>query len=197
VNDLWFKPLIWLDYRLAFPILVFVPLTLLIWAFARRTECIQHLLSIYWRVASLFPIAIYLAIGALPISYVAALAADILMPLSLWFWIDLNEEIEDLPSHGLKLGFVAWRWAITIYCILSGLAIIPFSGCAFNNGAIKTTFCQAWLDAPWLFKQFFHGSAKPELLGGWGVVALCVYTAYLGYFIFVRLGKQGRTAIDA
>ncbi len=192
-SQLWFQPFIWMDFRLAVIFTVLMPLILLLWAFAQKAQVIQHLLIIYWRVASLLAIAVYLAISAMPISFVAAFVAQILIPLSLWFWADINEEIADLPPHPLKLAFSSWRWATTVYSTLSAIAVIPFLSCAFGNA--KTDYCQAWFQPSWLYYQFFHANSKPEFLGFLGILGLISYSLYLVYFVVVRLGKQGRSAM--
>jgi len=46
----------------------------------------------------LLAITIYLLIAALPVGFISGLMARILIPISLWFWVDLNEEIEDQPE---------------------------------------------------------------------------------------------------
>jgi Protein of unknown function (DUF3177) len=192
-SQLWFEPLIWMDFRLAVIFTVLMPLILLIWAFAQKTAVLQTLLIIYWRVASLLAITVYLGIAALPMTFVASLVAQVMIPLSLWFWADLNEEIADLPDRPLKLGFLAWRWAVSLYSTLSALAIVPFVSCAF--GSAKADSCQAWFQPSWLYYQFFHANSKPEFLGFLGILGLAIYTLYLGYFLIVRLGKQGRSAM--
>jgi hypothetical protein len=191
--QLWFEPLIWMDFRLAVIFTVLMPLILLIWAFAQKTSVLQTLLIIYWRVASLLAITVYLGIGSLPITFLASFVGQSLIPLSLWFWADLNEEIADLPDRPLKLGFLAWRWATTVYSTLSAIALIPFLSCAF--GSAKTDYCQAWFKPSWLYYQFFHPNSKPEFLSLLGVLALIIYALCLGYFLIVRLGKQGRSAM--
>ena len=60
---------VWMDYRLAVLFTIAIPLFLLIWAFVKNSEAIQHLLIIYWRVASLLAITVYLMIAAAPISF--------------------------------------------------------------------------------------------------------------------------------
>jgi len=55
--------------------------------------------------------------------------ARILIPISLWFWVDLNEEIEDQPS-GISL---STRWAITVYCLLGAIAQLPLLQCAISK----------------------------------------------------------------
>jgi Protein of unknown function (DUF3177) len=196
MEELWFRPLVWNDYRLAVLFIVVVPFILLIWAFVQKVEPIQRLLMIYWRVASLFIITIYLMIALYPIAFISGLMSRILIPISLWFWVDLNDEIEYQQSGSLKLIFTSWRWATTFYCVLGVIASIPFLGCGFSETAIKTNYCSVWSEAPILFKNIFHQNTKTPFLGVLAVVGLIIYVIYLSYFVLVKLGKQGRNAIE-
>ncbi len=83
-----------------------------------NTLWLSSLLIIYWRVASLLLITVYLMIASWPIGFVTSFLAKILIPISLWFWVDINDEIKDLPSSPIKFVTTAWRWAVTIYCPL-------------------------------------------------------------------------------
>lgn len=188
---------VWTDYRLALLFAIILPLILLIWAFVRKAEAMQRLLIIYWQVSSLLAITIYLMIAALPISFISGWVARLLIPISLWFWVDLNEEIDDQPRSPLKLAFAAWRWAISVYMALGALIQIPvLSRCALlpTPQILTTPFCRIWLEAPWGFREMFHGGSKPYFLGFLGIVALVVYVLCLGYFVLFRLAKQGRSA---
>ncbi len=189
----WFQPFIWLDYRLAVIFTVIVPMVLLIWALLKKVPVALGIMIIYWRVASLLGITVYLMIGGSNLSFWAALAAKILIPVSLWFWVDINEEINDLPPRAIKLALTAWRWAISIYCGLGILALLPFMNCGLSA---KSNFCQAWFQPPLLYQKYFHGGIKPETLSSFGIAALIFYVLCFGYFVVVRLGKQGRMAID-
>ena len=194
-NEIWFRPLVWMDYRLAVVFTVIIPLILLIWAFGQKAEAIQRLLTIYWRVASLLAITVYLLIAALPVGFISGLMARILVPISLWFWIDLNEEIEDQPRGALKLAFNSWRWAITVYGTLGALAQVPFLQCAISGTALASPFCRVWLEPPSIFKDYFHANTSPQFLGFLGIFGLIIYMLCLIYFVVVKLGKQGRSAI--
>ncbi|HLO88690.1 MAG TPA: DUF3177 family protein [Nostocaceae cyanobacterium] len=192
----WFRPYVWIDYRLAVLFLVVIPLILLIWAFVQKAEGIQRLLTIYWRVSSLLVITLYLMIGGFTVSFISGLMALILIPLSLWFWVDLNDEIEYQPNGPLKLFFTSWRWATTVYSLLSAVALVPFLKCAFSVSAFNTAYCSVWLEAPLIYKDFFHHNHKttPGSLGVLAIAALVFYVIYLSYFVLVKLGKQGRSA---
>lgn len=184
-----------MDYRLAVLFTVIIPLILLIWAFVQKADAIIRLLTIYWRVSSLLAITIYLLIAPFQVGFLSGLMARILIPISLWFWVDLNEEIEDRPADALKLTFNSWRWAISLYCILAVIAQLPSLQCGFATGAIAQPQCQAWLEPPLVFKDFFHPNYTPGFLGFLGVAGLIFYVLCLSYFVLFRLGKQGRFAI--
>lgn len=190
------RPLVWTDYRLAVLFTVIVPLVLLIWAFVQKAEAMQQLLLIYWRVSSLLAITVYLMIGGLSVSFISSIMARILIPISLWFWIDLNEEIADRPSDPLKLSFNAWRWAVSVYNIIGAIALLLFLPCAFSTDIFQTPACQVWLEAPLKFKEYFHANSKYAFLGFLGIIGLVIYVFYLGYFVLMRLGKQGRSATN-
>ena len=193
----WFGSLVWMDYRLAVLFTVILPLILLIWAFVQKVEPIQRLLTTYWRVASLLIITVYLMIAALPISFLASFIARILIPISLWFWVDLNEEIDDLQPSAFKLSFTSWRWAVSIYNGLGAIALLPFLPCAFTKSSkelIADPNCRIWLDPPWLYREIFHPNLTPQFIGFIALVGLAFYVICLGYFIFFKLGKQGRSA---
>lgn len=197
-NNPWFAPLVWMDYRVAVLFTVIVPLILLIWAFVQKNEAIQRLLIIYWRVASLLAITVYLMINAIPISFVTGIVARLLIPVSLWFWADINEEINDLPQRELKLAITSWRWGITVYSLLGAILGTPFLTCAISSrqALLSNPFCRVWLDPPWGYKQMFHANTNEGFLGFLAILALIIYVSYLSYFIFFRLGKQGRSAME-
>lgn len=195
-NPPWLTNLVWTDYRLAVLFLVLLPLVLLVWALIKKVQPIQHLLMIYWRVASLLAITTYLFIGAYSVGFISGWLARILIPLALWFWLDLNEEITELPKTALKTVFTAWRWAASLYCGLGAIAQVFTLRCAFlsSQAMVGDPFCRVWLDPPWLFRSTFSPTSKPYTLGLLAAIALGIYVLCLGYFVFIRLGKQGRSA---
>lgn len=196
MQDEILRSLVWTDYRLALLFTVILPLILLIWAFVQKADSMVRLLIIYWRVSSLLAITVYLLIAGAQVAFVSGWLARILIPISLWFWVDVNEDIDDQPQRPLKLAVTSWRWAVTIYNVLGAVAFIPFLHCGFVAGAIKTSFCQTWIEPALLFKQYFHPGAKPGFLGFMGWAGLFIYVLYLSYFVLIRLGKQGRSAME-
>ena len=154
----WFSPLVWTDYRLAILFMVIAPLAILIWAFVQKAEAMQRLLTIYWRVSSLLAITVYLLIGALSIAFFTGWLARILVPISLWYWADLNEEIREQRSSPLKLTMTSWRWAVSVYCVLGALAQLPTLGCALQTSVQiqSDAVCRTWLEPAWLYREYFH-----------------------------------------
>jgi hypothetical protein len=195
-TEVWYRPLVWMDYRLAVLFTVIMPLILLLWAFIQKAQTTQHLLVIYWRVASLLMITVYLMIPGWPFGYLSSFFARLLIPISLWFWADINEDIIDQPQRPLKFVFTAWRWAVTIYSSLGAIANLPFFACAFSEEFRQQPYCQVWLEAPQLYKEWFHPNSTPGFLGVLGMMGLVVYVASLAYFVIVRLAKEGRTAMQ-
>lgn len=190
------QSLVWMDYRLAVLLTVFLPLILLIWAFVRQSSAIQLLLTIYWKVASLLMITVYLMIGGFSFAFVTGLMARILIPVGLWFWDDLNEEIREQPNSLLRFLLVSWRWAVTIYSGIGAVAVALFLPCAFSNLQFAGRACQTWLEPPLLYKHYFHFSYTNGFLGFFGLVGLVIYLLVLGYFLLVKLGRQGRSAMN-
>jgi Protein of unknown function (DUF3177) len=187
------RSLVWTDFRLAVFFSVFCPLGLLVWAIYKRAKPITHLLIIYWRVASLLAIAVYLMMGQSTIGFVAGFAALFLIPVSLWFWVDLNEEVEDRRGT-LKLMMNGWRWGITIYCAIAALLQVPYLKCAISSAAVTAKECQVWLEPSLVLKSMFHAGIRPEKLSFLAIMALVFYGLYLGYFLLFKLTKQGRSA---
>ncbi|MGK7886857.1 MAG: DUF3177 family protein [Crocosphaera sp.] len=208
MEDLWFQPFIWTDYRLAILFTVIIPLILSIWALLKQVDAIGRLFIIYWRVASLLLITVYLlAPGWVgenspfeafcgQVGFITALAARILMPICLWFWVDLNDEIKDLPGSFLKLMVTSWRWAVTVYGSIGAIVHVPFLSCAMSPSSLETPFCQAWIQAPVGYWSLIHGDATAGFMGFIGLLGLSIYVLYFAYFLLIRLGKQGRSALD-
>jgi hypothetical protein len=193
----WLSTAVWTDYRLAVLFTVLIPLVLLGWSFIKQAEGIYQLMLIYWRVASLLAITVYLLIAALPIGFVSGWLARLLIPVALWFWIDVNDEIRDLPSSPLKLTATAWRWAVSVYCGIGALFQLQTLSCAFmGHEQLKSNaLCGLWLQPPWGFREIFHGTTKPWFLGTLGIIGLIIYVCVFSYFIFFKLSKLKRSAL--
>ncbi len=194
-----FRSMVWLSYRLAATFALTLPFVLLIWATIRREPSIIRLMTIYWKIASIIPIAMLLLIGERPIGYLISFVSPFLIILSIWLWKDLNEEIDDLPSwRALPLTLRLWRWSITGSCLL--MASVTFSSLQCMN--IQNDNCIALIEAPKvlhgitkeLFNFLFGANWTEPLSAFTGYIALATYLVGIIQWLLIRLPKQGRIA---
>ncbi len=147
-------------------------------------------------------ISMLLLTGNRPIGHLTTFLAPILIIISIWFWIDLNEELNELPSNKI-LPFLlkTWRWAITIFGILyTSIAFLSLK--CMNDMAASN--CIYWRETPkglnHIIKNIFNflfGASWTEGLSAFiGYLALILYLVGVIQWIFIRLPKQGRIAGD-
>ncbi|MEB3276734.1 MAG: DUF3177 family protein [Cyanobacteriota bacterium] len=205
MSDPLYRTLVWLDVRLGLLFAVGLPLVLLVWAAFRCQGAILRLLGLYWKVSSLLFIALLLLVGNQSIGYPLVLLAQVLMAVVLWFWVDLNEELQDLPPwRALPLTLRIWRWCLTIQALASAVLVATALGCSSGGVALQAARCLVWRQPP----QQLNGWTDPALdfvIGGdWNptMAAFGGYLALLGYavgllqWLLVRLPRQGRVAGD-
>ncbi len=195
-----FTSLVWLVYRLGATFALGLPFVLLIWSSLKSEAAISRLMSIYWKVASLMLISMLLLIGGRPIGYITSFCSPFLIICSIWFWIDLNEELEDQPKlKPLILTVRLWRWALTAYgCLYIYLSSLSLS-CI--NSPIGQN-CIIWQKIPHslhlisqnIFSFLFGASWTQSLSSFVGYVAMIIYLIGLIQFLIVRIPKQGRIA---
>lgn len=202
VPDSLYRSLVWLDYRLAVLFSVGLPLVLLLWAVLRRERALVRLLGIYWKVASLLLITVLLLTDRRPAGLVLAVIAQLLIVVSLWFWVDLNEELADLPPwRPLPLTVRIWRWAITFWAVLGALFSATALGC-LDAARLAAPRCAVWVQPPAELHRHVAGVFGFVFGGQWtpGVAAFVGYLALVGYavgllqWLLVRLPRQGRVA---
>ena len=200
-DPLLYRTLVWLDYRLAALVAVGLPLVLLVWSAMKQERAMQRLLSIYWKVASLLLITVLLLTDNRPLGYGLALLAQLLVVASVWFWVDLNEELADLPPwRALPFSVRAWRWGMSMFGGLGTLLSAVALGCL--GGGLSRPQCRPWLEVPddlhggvaRSFSFLFGGSWTGSIAAFVGYVALVAYGVGLVQWLLVRLPKQGRVA---
>jgi hypothetical protein len=122
------------------------------------------------------------------------------MLVSVWFWVDLNEELADLPPwRPLPLTVRVWRWALSGFAVLATLMAASSLPC---SRVLATADCKAWLEAPQglhrvverLFDFVFGGQWTEAVAAFIGYVVLVAYLVGLIQWLLVRLPKQGRVA---
>ena len=198
--ELKYHTLVWLAYRLAATFAVGLPLVILIWANIRKEASMVRLLSIYWKVASLMAISMLLLIDHRPLGYLTSFISPFLMVFSVWFWVDLNEELDDLPPwRPLPFTVRLWRWGLSGFGVLyATLAALSLPCVQIKEGAN----CLSWLGAPLgahqtsatVFKFLFGANWSEPLAAFLGYIALIIYLVGILQWLLVRLPKQGRIA---
>ena len=91
VPDALYRTLVWLDFRLAVLVAVGLPLVLLVWSSVKRQGALLRLMGLYWKLASLLLIAILLLTDQRPLGFWLVIAAQLILVVGLWFWVDINE----------------------------------------------------------------------------------------------------------
>ncbi|MEB3265332.1 MAG: DUF3177 family protein [Cyanobacteriota bacterium] len=195
------RSLVWVDVRLGVLFAVAVPLVLLVWAAWRRETAILRLLGLYWKVSSLLLIAVLLLTDGRPVAFVLLPLAQLLVLVALWFWVDLNEELADLPPwRPLPLTVRIWRWSLSLLMLAgTGLGTLALP-CLTGDRARAA--CVVWQEAPGslhlglqrLFAFVFGGNWTPAVAAFVGYVALVAYGVGLLQWLVVRLPRHGRMA---
>ena len=200
--DLDFRAYVWLTYRLAGTFALGLPLVILIWASIRKVSSIKRLLLIYWKNASLLGISLLLIVDNRPLAYFTGFLASILMVASVWFWVDLNEELMDLPPwKALPLTTKIWRWSLSGFGLMASAMTLISLSCINNS---STNRCLIWLEFPTEFHQitsnllkFILGATWTESLSAFvGYACLIAYSAGLLQWLLIKLPRQGRIAGD-
>jgi len=203
VSETLYRTLVWLDVRLGLLFAVGLPLVLVVWAASRRQGAILRLLGLYWKVASLLFIALLLLVGNQAIGYALVLLAQLLMPLAVWFWVDLNEELQDLPPwRALPLTTRIWRWCLTLQALGGAALAATALGCLRGSASLGSAACLIWRQPPQQLNAWVDRGLDFVIGGDWNptMAAFAGYLALLGYvvgllqWLLVRLPRQGRVA---
>ena len=135
-----------------------------------------------------------------PIGYITFFITPLLMISSIWFWVDLNEELADLPPwRPLPFTVRIWRWALSSFgLIFATLSFNSLSCINVNQGQN----CIAWIEAPTLLHQttekifaFLFGGIWNESLAAFvGYVGLIIYIIGILQWLLIRLPLHGRIA---
>ena len=200
MTEAQFQILVWLSYRIAATFAFGLPLFLLIWAKISNISSIDRLLSIYWKVASLYAISLLFLSGENQLGQLISLISPILMVGSIWFWIDLNEEIEEIYIYKpISLTTKIWRWTLSFWGILNtGLHL--FSWRCLNS--INGSYCDTWREIPYnsfittkiIIKFILDGNWTKTFATFFGYLALILYLIGLLQWLIIQFPKNGRFA---
>ena len=195
-----FQILVWLSYRLAAIFAFGLPLFLLIWAKITNVKSIDRLLSIYWKVSSLYLINLLFLGSKNELGQLISLISPILMVGSIWFWVDLNEEIEAISFYKpISVTIRTWRWTLSFWGILNtGLHL--FSWSCLNS--ISGNYCDTWREIPYnsfittkiIIKFVLDGNWTTGFATFFAYLALILYLIGLLQWLIVQFPKNGRFA---
>ena len=195
-----FQILVWLSYRIAATFAFGLPLFLLIWAKIRNLSSIDRLLSIYWKVSSLYAINLLFLSGQNQLGQLISFISPILMVGSIWFWVDLNEEIEEMFVYDpISLTTRIWRWTLSFWGILNtGLHL--FSWRCLNS--ISENYCDTWREIPYnsfmttkvIIKFLLGGNWTTAIATFFAYLALILYLIGLTQWLIMQFPKNGRFA---
>ena len=195
-----FQILVWLSYRIAATFAFSLPLLLLIWAKFSGLSSIDRLLSIYWKVSSLYAINLLFLSSDSQLGQFISFIAPMLMVGSIWFWVDLNEEIDEMYVYKpISLTTKIWRWTLSFWVILNtGLHL--FSWRCLNS--ISAEYCDVWREVP--YNAFITSKIIIKfILGGNWTTAFATFFAYLFLILYligliqwliIQFPKNGRFA---
>ena len=200
MTEAQFQILVWLSYRIAATFAFGLPLFLLIWAKISNVSSIDRLLSIYWKVSSLYAINLLFLSDENQLGQIISFISPILMVSSIWFWVDLNEEINEMSVYKpIALTTRIWRWTLSFWCILNtGLHL--FSWRCLNS--ISGSYCDTWREIP--YNSFLTTKIIIKfILGGNWTTAVATFFAYLALILYgigfiqwliMQFPKNGRFA---
>ena len=203
-SEPWVRSLVWTDFRVAVALFVVVPFGLLAASVAARVprepddrsksaETVLRLMTSYWQASSLLLLTVALNIQEANFGVFAGLAAQAMIAVSLWWWSDLNEELDETP---LSRAFRAWRLPTSVAAAGGVVVQLPFQGCVGAESLAGDAFCAPWLEPPKFAAGLVGLDASPAL-GAVADIGCLLYFAVLSYYATVLLptvGRSGRAA---
>ena len=195
-----FQILVWLSYRVAATFAFGLPLFLFIWSKISNSSSIDRLLSIYWKVSSLYAINIIFLSSESQLGQLISLISPILMVSSIWFWVDLNEEIEEMYIYNpISLTTRIWRWSLSFWGIFNTSLHLFSWGCL---SSINGNYCDSWREIPYnsfittkvIIKFILDGNWTTALATFFAYLALILYLIGLLQWLIIQFPKNGRFA---
>ncbi len=200
LTEAQFQTLVWLSYRIAATFAFGLPLFLLIWAKISNLRSIDRLLSIYWKVSSIYAINLLFLSGNSQLGQFISFIAPILMVGSIWFWVDLNEEIDEMYIYNpISLTTKIWRWTLSFWVILNtGLHLLSWN--CLNS--ISANYCDTWREIPYnsfittkiIIKFILGGNWTPAFATFFAYLGLILYSIGLIQWLIMQLPRNGRFA---
>ena len=191
---------IWLSFQVSIIFLIGFPVTLLVWSIKKSNRAVQKLLTIYWKTSLLFFISLLLLIGKYNYSLIVTNISIILITISVWFWNDINDELEEYDfSYFLITTTKVWRWSLTFISLNFLIQSLRNIDClTFINSAE----CEIWLEPSSnfygiiksLFNFFFGANFTEPLAKFIGLFSLLIYILGFIQWSIIKLPKNGRNS---
>ncbi len=191
---------IWVSFQLSIIFLIGLPFTLSFWSIKKRNKAVKKLLSNYWKISLLFFISLLLLIGQYKYALVITNISTLLMTVSVWFWIDINDELREYDfSYSLTTTTKIWRWAVTFISLNFLIQSLQNLHCF---SFINSDACSIWLKPSSnlyifmknLFNFFFGASFTQPIAKFIGLFSLLIYTLGLIQWSIIKLPKNGRNS---
>ena len=200
LTETQFQILVWLSYRIAATFAFGLPLCLLIWAKISKVSSIDRLLSIYWKVSSLYVINLLFLSGENQLGQLISFVSPLIMVGSIWFWVDLNDEIDEMYLYKpISLTTRIWRWALSFWSILN-TCLHLFSWRCLTS--ISANYCDSWREIPYnsfnttkiIIKFILGGNWTTGFASFFAYLALILYVIGLLQWLIMQFPKNGRFA---
>ena len=191
---------VWLSFQISIIFVLGIPVALFCWSTKKREKAINKLLSNYLKISLLFFISLILFIGKYNFSLLVINIATILMTFTVWFWNDINDELNEYSfQNALATTTKVWRWSLTFISLNFLIQSLQNLSC-FSS--INSTECQIWLQPSTnlylilrnLFNFFFGASFTQPVAKFLGLFALLIYILGLIQWIIIKLPKSGRNS---
>jgi len=191
---------IWLSFQLSIIFLIGIPVTLSFWSIKKRNKAVRKLLSIYWKISLLFFISLLLLIGKYNYALVITNISTLLMTSSVWFWIDINDELKEYDfSYTLITSIKVWRWSLTFISLNFLIQRLRNFNCFYF---INSEACEIWLQPSSnlymiiknLFNFFFGANFTQPIAKFLGLISLIIYTIGLIQWLIIKFPKNGRNS---
>jgi len=202
------RTLVWLDFELAVPLFVVAPLGIFFASFTQDDahEALRRLMVGYWQASSMLMLTVFFNIAQQPIGFLTALVAQVMIPISLFWWRDLEEEIRVSATQGRSLErlFLLWKPLATILALAGAVTQLSTLRCLTiaPNELLSDPQCAAWLEPPFDFYNvhvgmLLQGALTRDSFGAIAYAGLAVYVGYTVYMItrvLPRVGRRGRAS---
>lgn len=194
------RALVWADFRLAVALFVLAPLGV---SFASLSsdehDALRRIMAGYWQASSLLMLTVFLNAAAQPVGFSTAALVQAMIPLSLYWWRDLGEEVRQRAARRpLARFFLAWRAAASALAVAGAAGQLAFfQRCNAVGDLLGDAQCAAWLEPPFAFRALLLPGVPPSALGALGYAGLLVYLPYLAYMALAvvrRVGRSGRAS---